>query len=117
MSERLVWHGAEVKAKERAAAAHGLYLWAEEVLTQATKVVPLAPSGGTLQRSGKAFPPGPGELKAAVSYDTPYAVRQHEELDYHHAPGRTAKYLETPLNASKELGRVIVAREIKAALK
>jgi len=31
----------------------------------------------------------------AVSYNTPYAVRQHEELDYQHDAGRQAKYLES----------------------
>jgi hypothetical protein len=32
-----------------------------------------------------------------VSFDTPYATRQHEELEWQHEPGRQAKYLETPL--------------------
>ncbi|MBR6861177.1 MAG: hypothetical protein IKM73_07650 [Acidaminococcaceae bacterium] len=35
-----------------------------------------------------------------VSYDTPYAVRQHEELSYQHQRGRKAKYLEDPANDS-----------------
>lgn len=33
-----------------------------------------------------------------VSYDTPYAVRQHEEMEYQHQRGRKAKYLEDPAN-------------------
>ena len=33
-----------------------------------------------------------------VSYDTPYAVRQHEETWYQHQRGRKAKYLEDPCN-------------------
>lgn len=33
-----------------------------------------------------------------VSYDTAYAVRQHEELGYNHQRGRKAKYLEDPCN-------------------
>ena len=36
--------------------------------------------------------------QATVSYDTPYAVRQHEELSYRHQRGRKAKYLEDPCN-------------------
>lgn len=31
-----------------------------------------------------------------VSYDTPYAVVQHENLEYEHQRGRKAKYLEDP---------------------
>ena len=32
-----------------------------------------------------------------VSYDTPYAVVQHENMQYHHQRGRKAKYLEDPV--------------------
>lgn len=35
-----------------------------------------------------------------VSYDTPYAVRQHETTWYHHQRGRKAKYLEDPVHDS-----------------
>lgn len=35
-----------------------------------------------------------------VSYDTPYAVVQHEVTWYRHRPGRKAKYLEDPVNDS-----------------
>lgn len=35
-----------------------------------------------------------------VSYDTPYAIRQHEEMGYSHQRGRKAKYLEDPANDS-----------------
>lgn len=33
-----------------------------------------------------------------VSYDTPYAVVQHENTQYQHQRGRKAKYLEDPAN-------------------
>ncbi len=33
-----------------------------------------------------------------VSYDTPYAVVQHENMQYQHQRGRKAKYLEDPAN-------------------
>ena len=35
--------------------------------------------------------------EGTISYDTPYAVRQHETLTYRHLPGRKAKYLEDPV--------------------
>lgn len=34
--------------------------------------------------------------EGTVSYDTPYAVVQHEELGFNHQRGRKAKYLEDP---------------------
>ena len=39
------------------------------------------------------------DLEAAVSYDTPYAVKEHEYLRAQHDPGRQGKYLEEPLHA------------------
>ena len=108
------WLGTEVKARERVGAARGLYLWAEHVLEESTRIVPL--QEGTLERSGVAHPPDTGTLRAAVSYDTPYAVYQHEGLDFNHPNGRQAKYLEGPANASVAVGRELVAREIRASL-
>ena len=35
--------------------------------------------------------------EGTVSYDTPYAVVQHENMRYHHQRGRKAKYLEDPV--------------------
>jgi len=115
MAVVMKWHGPEVKAKVQVAAERGLYLWAEEVLTEATKQVPL--EYGTLQDSGQAHPPDPGTLRAAVSYNAPpYDIYQHEALDWNHPRGRKAKYLEDPLNASKAKGLALVAAEIKKAL-
>ena len=39
----------------------------------------------------------------AVSYDTPYAVVQHENTWYQHQRGRKAKYLEDPANDNQVL--------------
>jgi len=111
---RLDFDGAAVQRELRAAAARGLVLAAEHVLTESLAVVPL--DEGALQNSGTASVDA-GDLTAAVSYDTPYAVRQHEELDYRHAPGRTAKYLERPLNAAHTEVRDIIAAQLRRALR
>jgi len=40
----------------------------------------------------------PGQVVVGeVSYNTPYALRQHEDLTFKHLPGKQAKYLEQPL--------------------
>lgn len=106
------WSGRAVGQRVRAAAARGVLLWAEYVLTESNARVPL--DEATLERSGVASS-DPGKLKAAVSYDTPYAVRQHEDLLLRHAPGRHAKYLETALNESGVVGPQLVAKEIRRA--
>jgi hypothetical protein len=121
MRLKLKWHGAEVAAVERIAAARGLMLGAEHVLEEANRIVPISPPGepssGTLLRSGTPSVDVP-TLRAAVSYDTPYAVRQHEEMSYQHDPGRQAKYLETPVNASdvRTAVNALIARELKTVL-
>lgn len=79
----------------RAQVEGGLQLAAEHVLARATELVPI--EEGTLQRSGTVSIDAMGTT-AAVSYDTPYAARQHEELTWHHKDGRQAKFLEAPMN-------------------
>jgi di/tripeptidase len=107
------WHGAKATAAEKKGAARGLMLGAEHVLTEANKIVPIEEA--TLLRSGVASM-DEGALQAAVSYDTVYAVRQHEELTWRHDAGRQAKYLETPINSERAAVQALIAREIKASL-
>ncbi|WP_333811100.1 hypothetical protein [Timonella senegalensis] len=86
-----------------AAITAGLKDGAEHILAESLKLVPLEEA--TLARSGKAEAAG---TEAVVSYDTVYAPRQHEELDWQHAEGRQAKYLEQPVTteADKVLGLI-----------
>jgi len=107
---------------------------AEAILTEAIDEAPI--DTGTLRRSGTvtvgklpdsariyeaaeagnemkdAFPEKIGKEKAVyISFNTPYARRQHEELGYQHPRGGKAKYLETPFNANKK--KVIKYAELK----
>ncbi|GGJ82056.1 hypothetical protein GCM10011583_12010 [Streptomyces camponoticapitis] len=111
---RLTVNTTAVRRELRAAAARGLLLAAEHVLGESTAVVPL--DEAALSRSGTVSVDEP-TLTAAISYDTPYAIKQHEELNFQHAPGRTAKYLEGPLNASTAQVRDIVAAQLRRAMR
>lgn len=114
MSSRMEWHGDAWLRRALAAAERGMELGMEHALAESKKVVPL--DEATLERSGKADAETSGTtIKGSVSYDTPYAVRQHEELDYRHLPGRTAKYLERPFNEAREVVLDLVAAEIRRA--
>lgn len=107
---------AGVHAQIAAAAQRAVLLAGEHVLGESSKVVPI--EEGTLSRSGKATAETQGDVAvAAVSYDTPYAARQHEELDYRHDEGRTAKYLETPLLAEADTVAAIAANEVGKVLR
>ncbi|TXL91581.1 minor capsid protein [Streptomyces sp. IB2014 016-6] len=111
---RLTFNGPAVQRELRAAAARGLLMAGEHVLGETQAVVPI--DEGALSRSGTVSVDEP-TLTAAVAYDTPYAIRQHEELDFQHAPGRQAKFVEGPLNASAAEVRDIVAAQLRRAMR
>lgn len=110
---RLKWNGTRIAKKIRKESVRGELLAAEYVLGESLKVVPI--DEAALQNSGTASI-NTQTLVAAISYDTPYAVVQHERLDFRHAPGRTAKYLEGPLNSSGPQVLAIVAAQLRRAM-
>ncbi|MCY0959602.1 minor capsid protein [Streptomyces sp. H27-H5] len=111
---RLRWNGAAAMRGTRAGAVRGLRIAAEHVLTESRKVVPIEEA--TLERSGVATV-DESRLTAAVSYDTPYAIRQHEEMNYRHDAGRTAKYLERPLTEQVDTVAEIIAAQLRRSLR
>jgi len=111
---RFTWHGDEVKRKEREGRNKGLRLAAEELLAASQAIVPIEEA--TLERSGVASV-DESKGKAAVSYDTVYAVRQHEELTWRHDPGRQAKYLEQPFETERPTMLALIAAAERRALR
>ncbi|MEU9557977.1 hypothetical protein [Streptomyces fumanus] len=111
---RLRFDAAPAVRQLRAGGARGLLRGAEHVLGLSTDRVPL--DEGYLQSTGTADV-DPAVLRAAVSYDGPYAVRQHEELRWRHAPGREAKYLENSLNASRPQVAALIAAALRRAMR
>lgn len=97
------------------AAQRGVGLAAEHVLGEARKIVPI--ETGVLERSGRAANEKTRTgARASISFDTPYAVVNHEDLSLRHKKGRTGKYLERPLNKNKGTIREIVAAAIRRQL-
>ncbi|MBI0374729.1 hypothetical protein JBE27_00165 [Streptomyces albiflaviniger] len=111
---RLRWNGAAAMRGTRAGAVRGLRTAAEHVLAESRKIVPIEEA--TLERSGVATV-DESSLTAAVSYDTPYAIRQHEELNYRHDAGRSAKYLERPLTEQADTVAEIIAAQLRRSLR
>ncbi|WP_309029139.1 hypothetical protein [Streptomyces alfalfae] len=85
-------------SRGRRLAGEGLQRALEHTLGEAKRLVPL--EEGTLERSGRTDVDG---LNGSISFDTVYAVRQHEELTWKHLPGRQAKYLEQPMNTERDV--------------
>lgn len=93
-------------------AGEGLQRALEHTLGVSNRHVPL--EEGTLERSGKVNRIG---LSGNISYDTVYAVRQHEELTWKHLPGRTAKYLENAMNSEREVMLRLMAVSLRSWLR
>ena len=107
------WNGDIVSAMLAAAAPEALNHAAELLRGDS---IPLAPlDRGPLRASCQVTEASEGNLEAHVSYDTPYAARQHEELGWIHEDGQ-AKYLEAPLNENAEKYQQAIAARLKRAI-
>ncbi|MDQ1053174.1 hypothetical protein QE394_001102 [Arthrobacter sp. SORGH_AS 212] len=103
------------KAKDvlNGSANRAVALAAEHVLGVSNKSVPIEED--TLERSGTVST-DPGNFTAAVSYDTPYAVKQHEDMTLRHDNGRSAKYLENAMNSEVQTAAEIIRQTIAGTL-
>lgn len=113
LSYELDWNGNEIEQLIENATALGLTLAAEHLLQESRALVPI--EEGTLERSGVASV-DEDDLTAAVSYNTVYAVPQHERLDYRHADGRQSKFLETPMHTERQTMLELIAAPGQKAL-
>lgn len=88
-------------------AAQALAAGAEYVRSVAVSRTPILT--GALRNSA-AVTVDPDQQKAAVSYDTPYAVEQHEDTSLRHREGQS-KFLESALlDSAEEVGNIIAAQ-------
>jgi hypothetical protein len=140
MAKRNRWRTKEAVRIAEQAGIKALRTGAEAILTEAIDETPI--DTGTLRRSGTvtvgalpdgaqvyeaaesgsdmkdAFPGPEGKEKAVyISFNTPYARRQHEELGYQHPRGGKAKYLEDPFNRNKKKVLKYADKQIRKALK
>jgi len=140
MAKRNRWRTKEAVKIAEQAGIKALRTGAEAILTEAIDEAPI--DTGTLRRSGTvtvgklpdsariyeaaeagnemkdAFPEKIGKEKAVyISFNTPYARRQHEELGYNHPRGGKAKYLEDPFNRNKKKVLKYADKQIRKALK
>lgn len=119
------WNSAKAKEVARKAGMKALRTGAEAILSQAIDETPL--DTGTLRRSGTVSVGGlvdgtggtvesGSEQKVYISFNTPYAARQHEEIGLRHPMGGKAKYLEDPLNRNAAKVQKLAELTIRKAL-
>jgi hypothetical protein len=97
----------------RAGGRRGLHLALEQILTTARSRAPIEEH--TLEQSGATAISGDG-LHGTVSFDTPYAVRQHEDMTARHDEGRRAKYLESAMHDDRATAVRLVQQQLRRAL-
>tara|TARA_Y100000004_G_C8941064_1_gene424231 strand:- start:535 stop:897 length:363 start_codon:yes stop_codon:yes gene_type:complete len=112
------WFGDEVRKKINSNSRKGMVKGLEFIKQESVKVVPkdtglLEKSAGIKFNKNQAS----GKHEGVVFYDTPYAIRQHEELNFRHAEGRIAKYLELPFQQNQMKALQIIQREINKGMK
>ncbi|MCF6467402.1 hypothetical protein FAF44_03095 [Nonomuraea sp. MG754425] len=102
-----------LETKARAAIERGLTQATEHVLTSTEPKVPW--QTGDLERSGSAVVDR-SNLDGIVSFDQPYAVAQHENLDWEHPLKGEPKFLERTLYEEAATVRDVVAKAVRKAL-
>ena len=107
------WKGELLKHATNQAAINGLHDAAEHILAESKKQTPY--DEGTLENSALIETSQNG-LAVVISYNTPYAAKQHEELGYHHPRKGKAKYLEDPIREEAATTRDIINAAIRRAL-
>lgn len=94
------------------AALKGQKLLAQNILGESQKLVPV--DTGTLQRSGNIQTK---DNITTISYNTPYARKQHEDMTLNHPRGGEAKYLERPFNEKAVEFENFVSTEVYKVLR
>lgn len=119
-SSALIWRGEKIDRRLGTAAARGVNKSAEYLRALSVALAPI--DTGALRNAATVRPARESNLEAVLVFDTPYAARQHEELDYRHTAGRDgtpagqAKYVEQPMTEHRAALQGIIAQEIRHAI-
>lgn len=107
------WFDAAAFRQIEAAAADALFDAGGFLLEEANRTAPIEEAvligSGTVSEDRDA-------LRVQVSYDTPYAIVQHEDLDLRHDEGRRAKWLEATFQEQEHRVEGYLAGKMRAAL-
>lgn len=110
------WRGDALAGSVELAARSAALAGASLIKDEAVQRTPV--ETGTLRNSAKVDVGAEGgRVRAVVSYNTPYAARQHEEVGWNHPGGGEAKYLENAVTAKRAEVERVIADAIRNAVK
>lgn len=107
---KLVWHGAAVMAIYERQLKANLMKAALDLQSESVKQAPK--DTGDLRGNCAVDDSNLEKFEVTVGYSLPYALRQHEELNYKHTNGK-AKYLEDPFNLKKSIYMKFIGSNLK----
>lgn len=111
-----VLSGDELKRRTHRLVHRAVERWAQAILATAVPEAPI--EEGTLRGSAHIEDVSTaGIIAREISFNTPYAARQHEEVTWKHPMGGKAKYLSDPLKAHARSGERLVAESIRTGLR
>lgn len=111
----ITWNGDQIADQIDGAALDGMFEATEVLLGLAVDQTPWVEHllRNSAVADAEATPDG---VRGVVSYNTPYARRQHEELDWEHPNGGNAKFLERPATQFGEQMQQIIGAHIRGAI-
>lgn len=105
----------EIQRRMMDAADRAANVAATDLMGRGQRLAPV--EEGTLRGSGRVERIERADgVEYEVSFNTPYAARQHEELDWHHPLGGQAKYLQQPFLEQVARYERIIAEAVRQAL-
>ncbi len=105
------WHGPEIARKVAAAGRRALKKSALDLQGRSADEAPI--DVGDLKGNAGIDDSKLGtDDEIFVGYSLPYALRQHEELDFDHPRGGNAKYLENPFRANIKRYERFIAKSV-----
>lgn len=107
------WRGEQISRNIDRAILNAVRGAAHLIAGEAIKKTPV--ETGILRGTAKVTDNGTDT--SAVSYNTKYAARQHEELGYAHPSGGEAKFLEKAVIENQSKVASLIAKEVRKAIR
>ncbi|NPV30482.1 MAG: HK97 gp10 family phage protein [Firmicutes bacterium] len=114
---QLKWYGPKAKALARQAAIFALCACAADLQGKSAMQAPI--DTGDLKANCLVSPlrQEGSQVSLTVGYDLPYAIVQHEHVEFRHPKGGKAKYLEDPFKENAKKYVKYIRDTVKQALR
>lgn len=110
---KFTWRGKELQGKMLQQGMQGLLDAGELILDASNQKAPI--DEGVMIGTGDVTA-DESTKSVVISYDSPYAIKQHEDTTLKHKNGREAKFLQSAVQENTQRVTDILASALKAGL-